>query len=125
MPTVAIVGSRTFDDDDLIRRVIAGLVAEFGPTVVIVSGGSPGADRRSVELAREAGLSTREFLPDEARDGAEAHWVRNGRIADAADLVVAFYARGPRSPGTTDTIARAHRRGVTSRVFHEGRWSNE
>jgi hypothetical protein len=42
-----------------------------------------------------------------------------------ADRLVAFFAPGKRSPGTSDCITIARERGLPVDVYHEGRWTQE
>ena len=121
---VAIVGSRTFGDAALMRSVVAGLRDEFGAALEIVSGGAEGADTLGIAAASDLGIANREILPDESRWADRAHSVRNGQLVGAADLVVAFFAPGPRSVGTAETLAFTHAKGIPARVFHEGRWTD-
>ena len=120
---VAIVGSRDFRDRALMLRAVRGLREEFGETLEVISGGAAGADTLAIEAAMLLGIREREILPDEARWPADAHSRRNQSLADAADLVVAFFAPGPRTPGTSETLRMAAARGIPTRVFHDGRWT--
>ena len=122
---VAIVGSMGFSDRAAMLRVVAGLREEFGETLEIISGGAPGADTLAIECAMVLGVREREIRPDETRWGALAHSRRNQALADAAELVVAFFAPGPRTPGTSETLRMAAARGIPARVFHDGRWTAE
>lgn len=122
---VAIIGSRGFTDAGLVRDVIAGLRREFGEALEIVSGGAEGADTIGIAAARDLGIANREILPDESLWADRAHSVRNGQLVDAADLVVAFFASGPRSVGTAETLGIARAKGIPARIFHDGRWTDE
>jgi hypothetical protein len=122
---VAIIGSQGFADAPLVAEVVRGLVAEFGSSLEIVSGGAPGADTLGIAAARGAGATNREILPDHATWGPEAHSRRNLALAEAADVVVAFFGPGPRSPGTSETLGFARARGIPARVHHDGRWADE
>ena len=121
---VAIVGSRDFADRALVRRVVAGLREEFGETLEVISGGATGADTLAIEAAMFLGVRDREIRPDDARWGDRAHAVRNGQLVEAADLVVAFFSPGERTPGTSETLAMARVKGIPTRVFHEGAWTD-
>lgn len=50
---------------------------------------------------------------------------RNGEIVAKSSMVIALYAPGPRSPGTTDTVTKAKTAGLPVHIYHEGRWSSE
>ena len=121
---VAIVGSRDFGDRALVRRTVAALREEFGDTLEVISGGSPGADTLAIEAAMLLGVRDREIRPDDRSWGDRAHSVRNHQLVEAADLVVAFFSADERSPGTSETLAMARVKGIPTRVFHRERWSD-
>jgi len=103
---VGIVGSRTFPQLQLVEWFIRDLPAG----VVVVSGGARGVDRAAEDYARARGLEVVTFLPDlegckERRDFTPRYYARNQKIADNADLIVAFTEKD--YGGTWDTIRRA------------------
>ena len=81
---VAIIGSRNWIIEKLEPYLPDG-------TTEIVSGGARGIDRCAAECARMHGWKLTEFLPDYARYGRGAPLVRNRRIAEYADTVIAFW----------------------------------
>lgn len=95
-----------------------------------VSGGAPGAD----SLARDAAgmfdftIENKRFIEYKPKGGPEPFRVRayrrNQQIVDKAGALVAIYAPGPRSPGTSDTVRRALEKGIPVWVWHRGRWTN-
>lgn len=106
MAKYAVVGSRTMNDYDALKKVLDGIVKE-GDT--IVSGGAKGADSLAERYAQEKGLETLVFKPDWKRYGRGAGMVRNKTIADNSDTVVAFW--DGESKGTKHTIDYAKKTG--------------
>lgn len=94
----------------------------------VVSGGASGADSLAKEAADELGLGKRflELLPKPGttpyRDRA---FERNQKIVDKAGMLIAVFAPGPRSPGTSDTIHRALVKGIPVHVWHNGKWTQK
>ena len=76
---IAVIGSRTFDDYDLLRDTI---VSKFNPSDIleVVSGGARGADKLGEQFAQEFGLKTNIFLPDWEKYGKQAGFIRNTDI---------------------------------------------
>ena len=57
----------------------------------IISGGAVGIDKCAADYAAKKGIELEEFLPDYEKYGKAAPIVRNKLIADASDLVIAFW----------------------------------
>jgi hypothetical protein len=116
---IAFVGSRQFEDSDLVRRSIEALRAKHGD-FRLVSGGAKGADSLSEHWARVLMPEQKPiiFLPnsekakqafgDSFRDRA---FGRNGWIVDNAQFVVAFFAGAEMTGGTLNTVNHAKRQG--------------
>lgn len=102
---VAVIGSRGAD------ATVADRIREALPpyTTEIVSGGAKGVDQAAKAVARELGIPFREFLPDYAAYGKRAPLVRNDRIIDYADMVLAFW--DGESSGTQYVIGECLKRG--------------
>ena len=120
---VAIVGSRGFEDEALIGRSIARLQQQHSD-LVIVSGGARGADSIAERIARKWGVLTLVHLPEWTRYGKSAGFRRNDLIVASADMVIAFFADGPRSRGTANTVASAKVKGIPVHEYHEGHWTS-
>ena len=80
---VAIVGSRDIFVADFSNYV--------GKEDEIVSGGAADIDTCAKDFAKANGLSLTEFLPEYERFGRAAPIVRNKKIVDFSDRVVAFW----------------------------------
>lgn len=104
---VAIVGSRTYQPLERVRQYVRALPAD----TIIISGGARGVDQAAEQEARKRGLEVQIFLPDWDAYGKAAGPMRNRRIVDACDLVVAFWDQ--KSSGTRNTIEQARSQGKT------------
>ena len=102
---VAIVGSRSFNDYPLLKECINEMHQEKSITEII-SGGARGADALAERYAKEHGIPLTVYVPDWKHQGRGAGIQRNADIVAACDEVVAFW--DGQSPGTRNTINRAH-----------------
>jgi len=108
---LAIVGSRTFNDYELMADIIMNHFWDVGgdiPTNVldtIISGGAKGADSVGKQFAHNYKIPVEIYLPEWDKWGKTAGFFRNQQIVDACDIVLAFW--DGYSPGTKDTIERA------------------
>ena len=97
---VAIIGSRNTHLTD-----IAFLYEKLPPQCTgIISGGAMGIDRLAEKMAARYHLPFTKILPDYARYGKRAPLVRNRKIVESADLVLAFWDF--RSRGTANAIVQ-------------------
>ena len=113
---VAIVGSRDYSDLRRVRRFVATL-AQGDFNVTVVSGGARGVDKAAASAARRAGLKVEVWRPDYKKHGNRAPIVRNHKIVERADYVVAFW--NGRSRGTKNTIGIAHNLGVPCKIWRD------
>lgn len=130
---VAVVGSRRFTDEALVRKYVRALPAD----TTVVSGGCRGPDSWAEDEAKARGLAT-EIYPakwddlfaepchvrhrlDGSAFNALAGFNRNTLLANAADQVIAFVVPS-RDGGAEDTVRKAVRRGIpVLLVFPDGR----
>jgi len=106
---LAIVGSRSFDDYQLLRRETLAVIAKYGACERIVSGGANGADTLARRYAVEHDIPFVEYAAEWAKYGKRAGPMRNARIVEECTHVLAFPLGA--SPGTRDTISQAARAG--------------
>lgn len=99
---VAIVGSRTYNNYDQAFSVLEHMIE---PDDVIISGGAHGADAIAKDYALEKGYAYVEYKADWDKYGKSAGMIRNGKIVEECDYVIAFW--DGKSSGTKDTIQKA------------------
>lgn len=106
---VAVIGSRGIREiSDFSSYLPDGLSA-------IISGGARGVDRIAKTYALMHSIEYIEILPDYSAFGSRAPLVRNDRIIEMADMVVAFW--DGHSTGTAYMISRCKIHGVPFRVY--------
>ena len=103
---IAVVGSRSITVSDIGRYLSDG--------EEIVSGGAVGVDTCAAEYAKKNGLRLSVFLPEYKRYGRAAPIVRNKKIVDYADKVVAFWDGS--SKGTLSVIKYAQKTGKVCQI---------
>ena len=117
MKTIGIVGSR--------RRATPkdyGKVVEtFGKVYIagdrIVSGGCPkGGDHFAEMIAKQMGLTITIHYPDWEHNGKAAGFIRNTKIAEDCDVLIAL-AASDRTGGTEDTIKKAAKLGKKIKIL--------
>ncbi len=98
---LAIVGTRGFNNYDLMKTVI---LQNFNLNEIdyIVSGGAQGADYLAEMLASEFNIKIKIFKPDWKTFGRAAGPLRNIDIIKNSDFVVAFW--DGKSRGTKNSI---------------------
>jgi YspA, cpYpsA-related SLOG family len=90
-----IAGSRTFTDYQLLCQVLG---PERHRITEVIHGGARGADQLGFRWALKHHVRSRCFAADWARFGNSAGIRRNCQLAQAGDLLIAFW--DGRSPGT-------------------------
>jgi len=114
--TIGIIGSRRRNsqtDFELVKTVLLKLIekeklkdGEF----ILCSGGCPkGGDRFAEQLAKDYGLSILIHYPNWNKYGRGAGFVRNTKIADDSDFLIACVAED-RKGGTENTISKFHKK---------------
>ena len=98
----AIIGSRNFNDYEMLKIVCGKLIKN---TDAVVSGGANGADILGKQYAIEHALQYIEFLPDWEAYGKRAGFMRNHDIIDNSDFIIAFW--DGKSNGTAHSIELA------------------
>ena len=114
---VIIAGARSFNDYELLRDSCNNLLSEKQRThtVVVISGTARGADQMGERYARERGFQLRRFPADWEQYGKSAGHIRNAKMADNADALIAFW--DGESRGTKNMIDNARRKGLAVRVI--------
>jgi len=104
MKRIAVIGSRTFTDYDLLKKAL-----DEHPPFILVSGGAKGADTLAEQYANERFYETIIHLPDKQKYGRGAYHRRNQLIVDDADEMVAFIGE---SKGTSHSLELARKKGI-------------
>jgi predicted Rossmann fold nucleotide-binding protein DprA/Smf involved in DNA uptake len=100
---IAVVGSRTFNDYDLLKKSLDNLYPNIS---LIISGGAKGAYSLAEKYAKDEGIPTQIFKPNWKKYGKAAGFVRNKDIIAASDMVIAFWDCV--SHGTKNSIEHAY-----------------
>ncbi len=109
---IAVVGSRDFPR----LEEVSAFVRRLPKGTTLVSGGARGVDTAAEEAARSAGIPVEVHEAEWDRHGRRAGPLRNTRIVQSSDVVVAFW--DGRSPGTADTLRKARLARRPVRVFY-------
>jgi hypothetical protein len=112
---VAIVGSREFSDWTVIKNFIDTLDPDVD---WIVSGGARGVDDCAHLYGKEKGFAVLNFYPNRKKYGNAGYHIRNQKIAEEADLIVAFW--DGQSSGTKSTIEKARALFKPVKIILEG-----
>jgi hypothetical protein len=137
LPIYSFSGSREFKDRRLVLDVLRGLLKRHGPRMrVRVGDATRGLDRLVFEEARRLGIApwvetcywppkgaTKYEKWQAAHERNERVVVGSPRFPGRAHALWAFFAPGPRSPGTSDAVKIALGEGVPAKVYHSGRWT--
>lgn len=98
---LAIIGSRTFRDYPMLEKYILENF-DISKIEAIVSGGAMGADSLGENFAYNHNIPRIIFKPEWHIYGKSAGFVRNKKIVDAADEILAFHDGSSR--GTLHSI---------------------
>lgn len=110
---IAVVGSRSFTDYEMLEFTLDYGIAVMRPdSVTIVSGGAIGADQFAEKYAEKRKYDTKIFLPDWKKYGKSAGFKRNKDIIDNCDVLVAFWDGESKGTKHTIDLARAAKKKV-------------
>lgn len=122
---VAISGSRAFTNQRFVSHVVSEIHAAGDR--ILVGDAPSGVDQFVREYVKALGLQVgRDWALCEAdweTHGRPAGHLRNGVMIANADRLVAIFAPGERSPGTSNAITHARNKGIPVHIFHEGKWT--
>lgn len=107
---LAIVGSRTFSDQEKMDGVMKDYIESHGKPSLVISGGAKGADTLGRLWAQRKGIPIKEFIPNWSKYGKMAGIHRNSDIVDNCDHLIAFQVNN--SQGTQDSINKANKRKI-------------
>ncbi len=100
---LAIVGSRSFDDYDLLEDTLNS----YSKIDLIISGGAKGADHLAEKYAKSKNIELKVFKPNWSKHKRGAGQERNKLIVEACDELLAFW--DGQSKGTNFTIGYAEK----------------
>lgn len=112
---VIIAGSRMYNNDAFIERIINQLEDEFGDTLELVSGTANGPDTVAINYAKKRGIVCHEFPADWDKFGKSAGPRRNEEMAGFADALIAFHCLD--SKGTKNMIENMNKRNKSFKVY--------
>ncbi len=112
---VAIVGYRDWHDYELFEQIVKDWESEHGHISVIISGGATGVDTMAERYAHEHNRPTNIFNADWFMHGKGAGPIRNQKIVDASDAVIAFL--GEKSKGTKNCIKLSRKKPIPTFVY--------
>ena len=106
---IAIVGSRSFSNFDLLNEVMFEIIKKEGNFANVVSGGAKGCDTLANEWATSNDVNMIVFLPKYDNFPSNKKWMapkeRNTLIVENSEIVLAFWDM--KSTGTKDTIDKS------------------
>jgi len=103
--SVAVVGSRGFDNYDFLEKNINKIIKDKY-VKQFISGGAKGADKLAEKYALENKYPIKLIIPD-WRKGNWAGLERNTRIVEQSDIIIAFW--DGISKGTYNTINKTNK----------------
>lgn len=112
---LAVVGSRTFTNYELLKIEISNLLKEYS-IKTIISGGASGADTLAERYAKEMGLHLKIIKPEWSKYGKKAGYIRNVEIWNNSDLGIAFW--DGQSTGTAHSFEIAKKQNKTIKIVN-------
>ena len=110
---ILITGDRHWRCDELAKHVVNRLLARYGPDLVIVHGGSPGADQSFAVACRELGVTAEPHVADWKGLSNIAGPGQNREMVQAgADLCIALHRTLETSKGTKGCVREALAAGI-------------
>jgi len=106
MKKIGIIGSRDFNDYEVMEKTI-DMIVHPDDITHIISGGSRGADRLGEKYATKHGIMTKIYAPQWVKFGKGAGMIRNSDIIQDSDFVFIFW--DGISKGTADSISLCHK----------------
>ena len=119
MNKVALVGSRDFNDSDLLTQIMYSLADTEdwdNKNVTILCGGARGADAEGKKFAERHSIAVDMYPANWDDFGKRAGYIRNIEMAKAADFVVALW--DGESRGTKHMIEQSEAMGNKVYVYN-------
>jgi hypothetical protein len=116
---IAVIGSRTITDYDLVEKTILEHL-KISEISLVVSGGAKGADTLGELFAKKHNLETKILYPDWKKFGRSAGFIRNKDIINECDIVFAFWNGASRgTKNSLDIAERMHKKIILKKVADE------
>lgn len=118
---IGIVGYRYFNDYTLFKQCIIEYLKELeidieDEELTIISGGASGTDSLAKKFSIDNNIDFTEYPAEWHKYGSpQAAYIRNQKIVDDSELIIAFLH--PQSRGTYDTINRAKKANIPVKIF--------
>lgn len=124
MKTIGVVGSRSFNNYPFLKRVLDRFILNTDDgRVAIVSGGADGADTLAEQYCKENNIIPVIFEPEWNKyPGKSAAAIRNQKIVDYSDFIIAFW--NGKSKGTKMTIDFARKANKEVLIYWDDRHEN-
>lgn len=121
---IGVVGSRTFNNYPFLKNILDRFIfnTEDG-RIAIISGGADGADSLAERYCKEHNIIPMVFKPEwDKYPGKSAAAIRNQKIVDYSDFIIAFW--DGKSKGTKMTINFARQAKKEVFIHWEDRYEN-
>ena len=102
---VVIGGCRDYNDYVFFKSRLDAILKNEKNEIIIISGHCSGVDIMGEKYAAENGFNVEIFIPEWEKYGRAAGPIRNKKMVECADLVIAFW--DGRSKGTSSLIKYA------------------
>lgn len=108
---LGVVGGRDFQDYELLKRELNRYQIDK-----IISGGANGADKLAENYCEDYNIPIRIYYPQWDKYGKAAGTIRNRKIIDNSDEIIAFW--DGKSKGTKNSISLARKLGKQCNVIY-------
>ncbi|MBC7076226.1 MAG: DUF2493 domain-containing protein [Syntrophomonadaceae bacterium] len=110
-----IGGSRSFKDYELLKKECDLFLQDVKEDkIVIITGGTRGADKLGEKYADEKGFWKRSFPINFEKFGDDATYIRNEEMVEEGDALIAFW--DGKSSGTKNLIELAKEKGLQVKI---------
>jgi hypothetical protein len=109
---LAVIGSKEFHDYHFLKTALN----KISGITTIVSGAAEGTDKMAARYALEYNIKLLEFPPDFENFGTEANHIRDRRIVENCDFIIAFW--DGKCEGTKYTLDYAKEKGIDVSIIN-------
>ena len=112
---VIVAGSRKFKDYPMMPRVLDANFRQINEPITIVCGMAEGADKLGWQYAYDHNLDIDFYPADWNMHGKIAGFIRNSKMAENADMLIAFW--DGKSRGTDHMIKTMKKKNLPVKVY--------